>query len=393
MPRIPAPQFPPQLRIEALPKPRQIGRSLHRPLIRRQQMHHQRHLPARHPRRLRHPKKILQPRRDPRRLPALIIHLVVVLPAGSRNRAGATSFQQPRHPHAAPAPRSAPRRSSPHPQNSAAHNKARPAPPAHPPRQPGAAECCRRKFHPRQKPIQFLPIHKPLYPRFHRLRRQQLRRRLVVHGTAARSPRSQARRKAAHSPPPPAPPAGSTPPPLRSRHPRPSSHSGSMHGQRPRARSSLRSSTSTATKNSAGGSPCAPTSHSTATPRLPAAAAPHDPGTPPAAPARSPPHHATARASQIAATARKQRAYAGPARRPDVCTRCPLLAAPPPGSHDRPHPAARLQQQPRKTRMHRQPRHLRRLRSSRLQPIQQHLRRLQRRRRRRIQPLQISSGS
>src|SRR5712691_1779181 len=63
------------LRIKALPEPRQVAGGLHRPLVRREQVYHQRNFAIRDARRFAHPKEILQTRRDPRGFARLVMYL------------------------------------------------------------------------------------------------------------------------------------------------------------------------------------------------------------------------------------------------------------------------------------------------------------------------------
>ena len=71
--RVTAAQLFANLRIDAPPKPRQIGRDLYRAVVGREQMHHQRRAPAGNHRPRLHPEKILQSRFYPGRLACFII--------------------------------------------------------------------------------------------------------------------------------------------------------------------------------------------------------------------------------------------------------------------------------------------------------------------------------
>src|SRR5260370_33926596 len=85
--RIPPAQLAPDLRIEPLPESRQVARGLHRPLIGRQQMNHQRHFSIRDARSLAHSAEVLETRCEPRRLPGLVMNLCLP-PAWQPNPAG-----------------------------------------------------------------------------------------------------------------------------------------------------------------------------------------------------------------------------------------------------------------------------------------------------------------
>src|SRR5262249_58416707 len=69
--RIPPRQFFSNLWIEPLPKSAEIRGHLHRPVIRRKQVHHNRR--TRYFRRLAHAEKVLKPRFDPWRFTGLVI--------------------------------------------------------------------------------------------------------------------------------------------------------------------------------------------------------------------------------------------------------------------------------------------------------------------------------
>src|SRR5512135_2204702 len=71
--RIPPREFLAHLRIEPLPEPSQVASHLHRPVVRREKMHH--HGRAADLRRLAHSEKILQSRFDPGRLAGFVVNL------------------------------------------------------------------------------------------------------------------------------------------------------------------------------------------------------------------------------------------------------------------------------------------------------------------------------
>ncbi len=67
-------QFSPQLRIQVFPETRQVGSHLHGSMIRREQLHHDRHRTASYCELLVQSKEILQPRRDRRRKSLLVLN-------------------------------------------------------------------------------------------------------------------------------------------------------------------------------------------------------------------------------------------------------------------------------------------------------------------------------
>ena len=90
---IAAAQFAPHLRIETLPESRQIGGGLHRAVVGRKQMDHQRDFAVGNARRFAHSEKILQARGDPGRLAGLVVDFGLAA-AGQADACGRDFVQQ-----------------------------------------------------------------------------------------------------------------------------------------------------------------------------------------------------------------------------------------------------------------------------------------------------------